>query len=113
LAAAGQPTTTDDGVPYDFRCLRRVFSTTLRRCKVDRELREKLMGQSSKSVNTEHYTDDVDEELFDAVRRLPLTWNRKPPGIGWFGAMGPTATASEDAMLGGGLGAEFGADREI
>lgn len=47
LKAAGQPDVNDKGKRYDFRSLRRAFSTTLRACKVDRELREQLMGQAS------------------------------------------------------------------
>jgi len=79
LEAAEQPKIDASGRLYEFRALRRTFSTTLRKCKVDRELREQLMGQSSNSVNTDHYTDEVPEELFDAVRRLPFRWTRRPP----------------------------------
>src|SRR5690606_41947269 len=33
----------------------------------------------SGKVNTEHYTALVPAKLFDAVRRLPLVWNRCAP----------------------------------
>lgn len=74
LERLGLPTHDHAGRPFEFRTLRRTFSTLLRAAKVDKEIRERLMGQSSRSINTEHYTADVPEELRDAVRRLPLSW---------------------------------------
>ena len=76
LELAGQPTTHSNGKRFDFRALRRTFSTLLSRAKVHREQREQLMGQSSNSVNTDHYTAEVPDELFDAVRRLSFRWTR-------------------------------------
>jgi len=79
LLAAKQPEADADGRPYTFAALRRTFSTTLARRKVPREFREQLMGQSSSNVNSEHYTGEVPDELFDAVRRLPFAWRRERP----------------------------------
>src|SRR5690606_8107989 len=80
LELAGQPTADPEGRPYDFRALRRTFSTLLAAADVDRETRERLMGQRSGKVNTEHYTALVPAKLFEAVRRLTLVWSRRPLG---------------------------------
>jgi integrase len=77
LEAAGLPTADVEGRSYDFRSLRRTFSTMLSKVGVERELREQLMGQSSESVNTEHYTAQVPEKLFEAVRKLELKWTHR------------------------------------
>jgi integrase len=105
LELAGQPTHDETGKPYEFRTLRRTFSTLLRSKKVDRELRERLMGQSSVSVNSEHYTAEVPEEHFDAVRRIPLRWRVGGALVAELG--GPSANAA-DYSSSGTLGVSFG-----
>jgi integrase len=88
LEAAGLPTTTSDGRPYEFRALRRTFSTMLSAEKVPRETRERLMGQRSDSVNTEHYTGLVADELSDAVSKLRFRWHHGGPVVAGHGGGG-------------------------
>lgn len=82
LAANGLPTHDVKGRKYEFRCLRRTFSTMLSEQEVDREIREQLMGQSAGHVNTDHYTAQVPAKHFSAVRSLPLKWNRLGGAVG-------------------------------
>jgi hypothetical protein len=86
LAANDLPTHDVKGRKYEFRCLRRTFSTMLSEQEVDREIREQLMGQSAGHVNTDHYTAQVPAKHFSAVRSLPLKWNRLGGQVG--GAIG-------------------------
>lgn len=96
LETAEQPTADETGRAYDFRALRRTFSTELARAGVHREIRERLMGQRSDSVNSEHYTGAVPHELAEAVERLPFWWRAggalvAPPG----GSGSPTPENAE------------------
>lgn len=77
LESAGLPTADDKGRPYEFRCLRRTFSTMLYDAGVAREDREQLMGQSTESVNSEHYTATVPAKLRSAVQLIPLMWAKR------------------------------------
>ncbi len=75
LEDCGLPSADLKGRAYEFRCLRRTFSTMLRVAGVDRETREQLMGQRSNTINSEHYTAEVPEHLRAAVQKLPLKWS--------------------------------------
>jgi hypothetical protein len=75
LEDCGLPSSDLKGRTYEFRCLRRTFSTMLRVAGVDRETREQLMGQRSNTINSEHYTAEVPEHLRAAVQKLPLKWS--------------------------------------
>jgi integrase len=94
LALAEQPTADAAGHPYEFRALRRTFSTMLARAGVHREIRERLMGQRSDSVNTEHYTGAVPEELAESVEKIPLCWRRA--GLGDHLVAPPGGTPTSD-----------------
>jgi hypothetical protein len=81
LEANGLPIVDHKGRRYEFRCLRRTFSTCLYNFDVPREDREQLMGQSSDSVNSEHYTARVQPKLRAAVQLLPFRWTTRKPTL--------------------------------
>ncbi len=81
LESAGQPKDDPKGRPYEFRALRRTFSTVLKACKVELEDRERLMGEGGEGVIVKLYTAEVPAALFDAVRRLPWAWRRRLPWV--------------------------------
>lgn len=57
---------------WDFRTLRRNFSTALDRAGISDGLKDRLMGHAPKSVRQRHYTAPDLQRMFQAVQQIPV-----------------------------------------
>lgn len=57
---------------WDFRTLRRNFSTALDRAGIPDGLKDRLMGHAPKSIRQKHYTAPDLERMFQAVQQIPV-----------------------------------------